>query len=89
MGGNRRDKRMSLRRNVVFCILGFILAVAAFMIASRYEDASRVQERGVSTANIGVHERIEHNGKTYVEETGITTILIMGIDGSSESERYG
>ncbi len=84
-----RNRPRNLRRSVFFMALSIVVLIAAYVIASRYEEASRKQLPGENTMDVGVLKRIEYNGKTYVEKTGITRILLMGIDAGANDRRYG
>ena len=66
-----------------------LLVIAAFVIGDYLERQNQTQERGELTSGIGQRKRVEYNGHTYAERTNLTTILLMGIDRTEDSQSYG
>ena len=86
-GKNRRPP--NIRKQVILFIAVLLLLAGVYIVGTHFERKARPQERGIASANIGQLHRVEFDGATYVEKTGLTTILMMGVDNASGSQRYG
>ena len=65
------------------------LVAAAFLLAGYLETRSRPQARGVIAEDIGRYQSIEYQGVSYVQKTALQTVLLMGVDQSSQIDRFG
>ena len=86
---NRSQRRHRVHRNFVIMAALALLVVIGFVASDYFERQSQVQERGQLTSGIGQRKRVEYNGHTYVEKTNLTTILLMGVDNTADSQAYG
>jgi len=78
-----------IRRNFVL-LLGLVVVLGiAYFVGSYYERQGQVQARGELNENIGQWKRVEYQGRTYAEKTNLTTLLLMGIDRTEDSQTYG
>ncbi len=82
-------KRPSIRRCVVILIAAAAVIAGVYAAAAYLEREGRKQERGVAQTTIGQYRRVEYQGRTYVEKTGLTKILVMGVDKPSGGRGYG
>ena len=89
MQRNRSGRRARVRRNLVVLVLLVLVLGIAYAAAQYFEGQSQVQARGNPSENIGQRKRVEYQGKTYAERTNLTTLLLMGIDRTEESQSYG
>ncbi|MBQ8953634.1 MAG: LCP family protein [Clostridia bacterium] len=89
MQGSRGERRARARRNLVFLALVVVILGIAYAAAQYFEDQGQNQTRGNPSANIGQRKRVEYQGKTYAERTNLTTLLLMGIDRTEDSQSYG
>ncbi len=89
MNPYRARKRPSIRRCVAILIAAVAVIAGAYAAAAYLEREGRNQERGVAQTAIGQYRRVEYQGRTYVEKTGLTTILVMGVDKPSGGRSYG
>lgn len=89
MNHYRARKRLSIRRYVVILIAVAAVIAGGYAAAAHLERESRTQDRGVAQTSIGQYRRVEYQGQTYVEKTGLTKILVMGVDKSSDAPSYG
>jgi len=78
-----------MRRNAIFLLLALILFAALAATYFCHVQRSDTQARGIENNQIGYLKRVEYNGSTYVEKTGITTILLLGVDDNDISIDYG
>ena len=79
----RRPVGMSPHHNkkLLFLVLGLSALLAAVLIIGALGDRQQEKpEPKQQTANSFLLDRRTYNGKTYVERTGITSLLLMGID---------
>ena len=74
-GGNRRPGR-ALIALAVLVILGAAVYAAGRLI----EGEQAPEQRSQMTEGFGRYEEMIHGGKTWYKKTGVTTILLMGID---------
>lgn len=91
MGTKRRSRaRLSrMRKRMLVLAALMLLTVLAFVVAYRLEQNAATQERGVATQNVGLRSRVEYEGKQYVEKTGVTAMLLMGVDREEGAQSYG
>ncbi len=86
----RRRSKASSRRNGLILLVCFGLVAAVVLFAGwRHEQKNNVQQRGVSSQNVGELKRVEYNGETYVEKTALTSILLVGTDREDGTGGYG
>lgn len=83
------DKKHRYRRSMIALACIICATAVIFAVSDAIETQGNVQERGHATQNIGRLRRIEADGITYVEKTGLNTILVMGIDKTNVAESYG
>ncbi|MBO4883896.1 MAG: LCP family protein [Clostridia bacterium] len=86
---NRSQRRHRVHRNFVIMAAFALLVLIGFLAADYFERQNAVQERGELTSGIGQRKRVEYNGRTYVEKTNLTTILLMGVDNVAGTQSYG
>ena len=89
MKSNHANRRTPIRRRAMLLSVLALLVIAAFAVGDHFERMSKIQTRGVIAENIGRFRRIEVQGATYVEKTGITTILVLGVDKTGSYGSYG
>ncbi len=82
-------KRPSVRRCVVILIAAAAVIAGVYAAAAHLEREGRTQDRGVAQTAVGQYRRVEYQGRNYVEKTGLTTILVMGVDKPSGGRSYG
>lgn len=82
-------KRPSIRRCVIILIAAAAVIAGVYAVMAYLEQEGREQERGVAQTAIGQYRRVEYQGRTYVEKTGLTKILVMGVDKPSGARSYG
>ncbi len=78
MRENRHGKAV-----VAFLLLA-VLAVAGYLIGRHFEEPAE-EPRSAMTEGFGRYEEKIYNNSTYYKKTGITTMLIMGIDRNTEA----
>ncbi len=83
---NKPDRRMIRRRNALLPIL--LAAACALIIGAYLETKHQQQERGVIQEDIGVLERIQFGGTSYIRKSAVTTILLLGVDRNAEDLQY-
>ncbi len=89
MNHYRASKRPSIRRCVVVLIAAATVIAGVYAATAYLEREGRNQERGIAQTAIGQYRRVEYQGRTYVEKTGLTTILVMGVDKPGNGRGYG
>ena len=77
-------------KKLIWLILALSLTVAAILIIPGLtEKEEKIVPQQVSP-NFGTLVKKEYNGKTYVERTGLTPILLIGVDrGENAGEQWG
>jgi LCP family protein required for cell wall assembly len=60
-------------------ILG-VLLISVYAVGRRMEESKYHEERGVASEGFGQLARLEYDGKTYIQRSGLTTVLLMGVD---------
>lgn len=89
MKSRRRRKPEGHQRLLALSLLAVLVLAAAYCAGMWYEDSRRVQARGEQTQDVGMLRRVEYEGRTYVENPAVTTVLLMGVDHESDAARYG
>jgi len=89
MKKNKNHQKHLRRANAILWGVVFVLVVLLLYIGIKLEQESHTQTRGVEQQAVGLRNRIEYQGVTYVEKTGLTTLLLMGIDQNDVSIDYG
>ena len=83
-----RNRKPSIIGLVVLILL-FVLAFGGYFAYNWYQSKYVVEERSVETPGFGRYEERIFDGVTYYKRTGITTILIMGVDRDTSEEMVG
>lgn len=89
MSVGRKRRPPNYKRQVILLVVVVLFIALIYFVGTYFERKTKQQERGIVTENVGLLNRVSYNGNTYVEKTGLTTILIMGADNASDSQRYG
>ena len=89
MNQRRKRQRRKRRKQIVAALVIAVIAVVGFSVAWIAEEAGHTQERGVMQEGVGQRKRVEYNGTIYEERTGLTNLLLMGIDREDGSWSYG
>ncbi len=79
----RRPAGMTAHHNrkLLFLIIGLsILLIGAVVLGTLGDREQEAKEEKQQASSSFLLDRREYNGKTYVERTGITSLLLMGID---------
>ena len=85
----RHPNRRGARRSLLLPLGMAVLLCAVFVVGFRMENAQREQARGVATQDVGLLRRMTYEGKPYVEKAGLTSLLLMGVDQTSDAGYYG
>lgn len=72
-------------KKLLFLIVGLIVLLAGMLILLRLTDQPEEDRTLQQSQSSFLLERKEYQGKTYVERTGITSILLMGVDRTASS----
>lgn len=82
------ERSISLRRTRIpgaaVILLLVILAAAGYFIGRHFEEPE--EPRATMTEGFGRYEEKIYNSETYYKKTGITTLLLMGIDRDTSGE---
>ena len=82
------NSRKKLKKRSILLVLVLVLSLAGCIIGWYIEKTNQQQERGVPKEDIGELKRIEYQSNLYIEKPALTTILLMGIDKTSNNQRY-
>lgn len=86
----KMNSKTHLRRaNVVLWGVTFLVVVLLLCIGIKLEQDSHTQARGIEQQAVGRRNRVEYQGTTYAEKTGLTTLLLLGTDQNDVSIDYG
>ena len=81
MAGKRTGMTEHHSRKLLFLIIGLTVLLAGVLILGTLSDRQPdVKETHDQPSSNFLLDRRVYNGKTYVERTGITSVLLMGID---------
>ena len=77
-------------KKLIWLILALSLTIAAILIIPGLTEKEEKIVPQKASPNFGTLVKKEYNGKTYVERTGLTPILLIGVDrGENASEQWG
>lgn len=85
MGGNGNRSPV---RALIFLAALVLLAVGGYAVGRYLEESSVKETRSQMTEGFGRYEEKIYNGETYYKKTGLTTLLLMGIDRDTTAEQY-
>lgn len=71
---------------IFLTILG-VLAAGGYLIGRHFERDGIREERSHMTEGFGRYEEKIYRGKTYYKKTGVTTLLLMGVDRDTTEEQ--
>ena len=81
MAGKRTGMTEHHGRKLLFLIIGLTVLLAGVLILGTLSDRQPdVKETHDQPTSSFLLDRRVYNGKTYVERTGITSVLLMGVD---------
>ena len=84
---NRRRNRHPLQA-LIFLLVLALLSVGGYVIGRHLEESNDVEVRSEMTEGFGKYEEKIFQGDTYYKKTGLTTLLLMGIDRDSTGEQF-
>lgn len=77
------------RLGAVALVVTMLAAIAAYLVASRLEDAAYPEIRGEMSAHFGTLPTAEFQGRTYQLKPNLTTLLLIGFDKADDSAQTG
>ena len=77
------------RLGAVALVVTMLAAIAAYLVASRLEDAAYPEIRGEMSAHFGKLPTAEFQGRTYQLKPNLTTLLLIGFDKADDSAQTG
>ena len=82
MPNRRAGMTANHHKKLLFLLIGLMLLLAAVLIIGALGDRQpeRPERQETQTSSSFLLDRRTYNGKTYVERTGITSLLLMGVD---------
>ncbi|MBQ8072939.1 MAG: LCP family protein [Clostridia bacterium] len=81
--GNRRSLKA-----LIFLAVLLVLALGGYLVGRYFEEHSVKETRSQMTEGFGKFEEKIYKGDTYYKKTGLTTLLLMGVDRQSEGAQY-
>jgi len=86
---NNKSPIRNLKIRIIVSAAVLVVVIAGLAIGYIVEKNSHTQERGVIAEDIGVLNRVDYEGATYIEKPAITTLLLLGVDKTSTDSSYG
>lgn len=84
-----RSGRHLHRRGFALLALSILAVLLIWFIGSRIEARGRVEQRGEMSLGFGMLNRVEYHGRTYIQKSNLTALLLMGVDRSANQEYRG
>ena len=81
-----RNRNSILLRAILAAAALIILLVGGYIVGRRLETSGHPEERSVMTEGFGQYEEWIVDGRTYYKRTGITNLLIIGVDRDTTQE---
>lgn len=85
MGHRHRRKRS----NSWIWIVLFLCSILFLILGICSEKSRHTQARGTEMSNVGMRTRIQYDNQSYIQKSGVTTILLMGTDQGESPAQYG